>query len=836
MYQVSNAYKQKIDSGAMQFDVYGTIGATSITASNIMSLSITNQCSSESEVRIGQVYVGQLNMTIAGMNFTIRSLIGQPVILYAGVLTFVPRMVLSDGNGRVLANEHDAVIAVTKRNIHDYVPLGIYYIDSAMRTQTGIEIVAYDAMAKFDVNVPSMLNGTPYQILSACCSACGVTLGMTPAQIQALPNGNYSATCYGTNDITVYRDVISWIAQMMGCYATIDRAEHLVLRTYKMIADEVIDSTHRYMGGSFSDYVTFYTAMVLTDIESNTDTRYARSTDNGLTYTLGSNPYLQTFANASVKSTVLNTLLNAITSFQYVPFTAELPPDPKYDLGDVISFTGGIADATVRYCITKFDWSYNNKNALSGTGRNAAYKDQISSPTKQIALLSNNIEAVANTARKNLENAISIVEQDMATAVQKVTGNLGGYVILYDSDSDGYPDEILIMNTPDIDTATSVWRFNQQGLMWADSYTGTYSTIALTNDGKIVADAITTGTLRGISIISEDSDRNTITLSAGKLITKEYSSSRQTVTTAYGYNVQSPNHITTGTLSNSIGSVNIGVLRLDKELVNSWIEVDPNGYSIMDEGKLVANLLVAMNGTYHRIGRNILTTGGTQVLLGELGNGGILTLYDENGVREAVLGKESIAGTLSKPRLAFYEPSGSTYVQRSAFGIDFAIINDGTNVGYVAYGKTNAYKYVLNYVSGRLDIYNNTTLLGYVTLTGSSDRNVKTDIEEISEAVKEAIRSVELTQFKYNFTDASRQEANQRTNYGAIAQDVIEALREKGIDYRDTWFIEETSDDNGDLYNINYTQFLLARLAADEDKIKSLEERIAALEARLEAN
>ena len=52
----------------------------------------------------------------------------------------------------------------------------------------------------------------------------------------------------------------------------------------------------------------------------------------------------------------------------------------------------------------------------------------------------------------------SVVESQMETAVQQITGNLGGYVILHDSDDDGYPDELLIMNTDDITTATNVWR------------------------------------------------------------------------------------------------------------------------------------------------------------------------------------------------------------------------------------------------------------------------------------------------------------------------------------------------------------------------------------------
>lgn len=83
----------------------------------------------------------------------------------------------------------------------------------------------------------------------------------------------------------------------------------------------------------------------------------------------------------------------------------------------------------------------------------------------------------------------------IANATALITGNSGGYVVLHDSDGDGYPDELLIMDTPDISTATKVWRWNQNGLGYSSSgYNGPYG-LAMTADGEIVADFITTGAL-----------------------------------------------------------------------------------------------------------------------------------------------------------------------------------------------------------------------------------------------------------------------------------------------------------------------------------------------------
>lgn len=84
-----------------------------------------------------------------------------------------------------------------------------------------------------------------------------------------------------------------------------------------------------------------------------------------------------------------------------------------------------------------------------------------------------------------------------------ITGNLGGYVILHDSDGDDKPDEILIMNTDDIGTATKVWRWNKNGLGYSDEgYSGSFDT-AITSDGYIVCDFLKTGKISDVQGNSE---------------------------------------------------------------------------------------------------------------------------------------------------------------------------------------------------------------------------------------------------------------------------------------------------------------------------------------------
>lgn len=97
----------------------------------------------------------------------------------------------------------------------------------------------------------------------------------------------------------------------------------------------------------------------------------------------------------------------------------------------------------------------------------------------------------------------SRLEDAVSAASDIITGTAGGYIVWHDSNRDGQPDEILIMDTPDIRTATKVWRWNAGGLGYSsNTYTGNYST-AITADGQIVADMITTGSLDALKVTIE---------------------------------------------------------------------------------------------------------------------------------------------------------------------------------------------------------------------------------------------------------------------------------------------------------------------------------------------
>lgn len=97
-----------------------------------------------------------------------------------------------------------------------------------------------------------------------------------------------------------------------------------------------------------------------------------------------------------------------------------------------------------------------------------------------------------------------------------ITGAAGGYVVLWNSsimapaDETHPANEILIMNDPDVNSATKVWRWNIDGLGYSNNgYAGPFQTAIDMNGGiatwfidtvRINADNITAGTITGINI------------------------------------------------------------------------------------------------------------------------------------------------------------------------------------------------------------------------------------------------------------------------------------------------------------------------------------------------
>lgn len=108
---------------------------------------------------------------------------------------------------------------------------------------------------------------------------------------------------------------------------------------------------------------------------------------------------------------------------------------------------------------------------------------------------SSDFNRILKEVQEALEENNTLQAIAIAQATKLITGNLGGHVVLHSSTGGDKPDEILIMDTADINTAKKIWRWNLSGLGYSSTgYNGPYG-LAMTMNGMIVADFIQTGTM-----------------------------------------------------------------------------------------------------------------------------------------------------------------------------------------------------------------------------------------------------------------------------------------------------------------------------------------------------
>ncbi len=367
MYAVTEEYKSAMKEPVQQYKLRGSIGDVNITGENVRkgSLSIINQCSDEQKITLGSVYVGELKAVFTNVDIDRYAWKGREISLEQG-------LEISD-------------------DTYEYAPLGIYNIEEATYERDGVSVTAYDRMSYFDktANI-SFTNGTPYELLTYACEACGVPLGMSEMQIKTFANGSRILGLYATNDIETWRDFLYWVAQTLGAVATINRFGELILVSYSQNIVDTIDNRHRFVGAGFSDYETAYSGVYLTNAEDNTMKYYGDKEDTGLTLSLGANPFIQ-YGTDEVKEEMCREILNSLANIRYVPYEAELLPSAAvYDLGDVLCFSEGIADGNKMYCVNKLSYTFNKSCVLTGVGENPALASAKSKTDKNLQGLANN--------------------------------------------------------------------------------------------------------------------------------------------------------------------------------------------------------------------------------------------------------------------------------------------------------------------------------------------------------------------------------------------------------------------------------------------------------------
>ena len=105
------------------------------------------------------------------------------------------------------------------------------------------------------------------------------------------------------------------------------------------------------------------------------------------------------------------------------------------------------------------------------------------------------IKSTIDKIKKETDSFPLLMNTAIKNATSLISGQQGGFVVMHTDSVTGKPYELLILDNENLYDARNVWRWNVGGLGFSKSgYNGPYET-AITADGKIVADFITSGTL-----------------------------------------------------------------------------------------------------------------------------------------------------------------------------------------------------------------------------------------------------------------------------------------------------------------------------------------------------
>ena len=232
MVNTSDAYNEQIYSSGRKFSAKANITLADNTSLNITDadimqggVTIEDGVSSPNEFEIGGVVIGQLTLTLNNLDnkFSLYDFYGATINIQVG-------LDLADGTT-------------------EWIPKGYFTVDEAISESSTVTLTALDNMSKFDkpyskstLKYPATLA----EVLRDVCSCCNVILST-----QTFLSSDYLVTQRPADDKTTFREVVSWIAQLAGCFARINYNGELTLSWYDY---SCFDFNDYLDGGSFLDY------------------------------------------------------------------------------------------------------------------------------------------------------------------------------------------------------------------------------------------------------------------------------------------------------------------------------------------------------------------------------------------------------------------------------------------------------------------------------------------------------------------------------------------------------------------------------------------------------
>lgn len=745
--------------------------------------------------------------------------------------------------------------------------IGEYRVSETSYDGSLITLTCLDNINNFNREYDSNLSypTTAYEVVRDACIKCDVPFTMARFDnsdyvINEIPSDNQKLT---------YGQVIAYILQLSGLWGKCGHDGELLIGWYDMSqfesqnynggtfstkttpysdGDSVDGGTFKYSDGDSADGGTFTEArnyhniytqkdlnvatddVVITGVKVTVTSKEDKAKDvnalagkEGYVVSISDNPFI----SAEKAQAVANYIFKKIGGMRFRPLDATLLSNPLIESGDVALVTDRKQN-TYSCFISNRTFTVGSGTKISCDAENASRNsaDKFSSETKAVV-----------QARKVAQAQLSVYDKQMQLLTQLMSQSLG----LFKTEQVQEDGSIIYImhNKADLNSSNIQWKMTANGLAVSNDYGKTWKA-GIDKDGNAIFNIMSAiginfdwahgGTLtlggenntNGKQYVKDANGKTLVTLdnkgialdssvkiawdNVADTTAKVTQITKDTVTTSY-----------VNALDVKAGSVDaediIGTTITGKNIVGGTINIGSGVFAVDSDGKVNAS--------------NLNMSGGSIALNGNLSNSTIdLTATDNSGNNYELWMNGAVLRIVKNDEnlITLYGATGSIGAQTMyAQEIGSDKFRE-TDRGYAMCGDATGHTYHCGWNGSALSFQVDTTWVW-----SSSDKHLKKNIKAINQDYIDAVGSVDLFQYNLN-----RQGYSDKPLYfGAMAQDIIENLKDKGHVNENLDMIfqnKATSDDDTLYYGMNYEQFLILRLAGDEQKIDKMQKHIDELE------
>lgn len=748
--------------------------------------------------------------------------------------------------------------------------IGEYRVSETSYDGSLITLTCLDNINNFNREYDSNLSypTTAYEVVRDACIKCDVPFTMARFDnsdyvINEIPSDNQKLT---------YGQVIAYILQLSGLWGKCGHDGELLIGWYDMSqfgsqnynGGTFSTKTTPYSdgdtlnGGNFTDYSSgdsvdggtftetrnyhnIYTQkdlnvatddVVITGVKVTVTSKEDKTKDvnalagkEGYVVSISDNPFI----SADKAQTVADYIFKKIGGMRFRPLDATLLSNPLIESGDVALVTDRKQN-TYSCFISNRTFTVGSGTKISCDAENASRNsaDKFSNETKAIV-----------QARKVAQAQLSAYDKQMQLLTQLMSQSLG----LFKTEQVQEDGSIIYImhNKADLNSSNIQWKMTANGMAVSNDYGKTWKA-GIDKDGNAIFNIMSAiginfdwahgGTLtlggenntNGKQYVKDANGKTLVTLdnkgialdssvkiawdNVAEATAKVTQITKDTVTTSY-----------VNALSVKAGSVDAeditGTTITGKNIVGGTIDIGNGVFAVDNDGKVTAS--------------NLNMSGGSIALNGNLSNSTIdLTATDNSGNNYELWMNGAVLRIVKNDEnlITLYGTTGSigaqTMYAQEIQSDKFREPNRGTAMC----GDETGHTYHCGWNGSALSFQVDTNWVW-----SSSDKRLKKNIKAINQDYIDAVGSVDLFQYNLN-----RQGYSDKPLYfGAMAQDIIEKLKDKGhVDENLDMIFQNkaTSDDDTLYYGMNYEQFLILRLAGDEQKIDKMQKRIDELEDR----